>query len=80
MKGPNTYFGGSVAIDGIWLTEDLEVMAAANMPFDPEPRDHRPVVVNITKTPILCVNGPKIKFGSQAVKFQSQSNTGKLHY
>ena len=55
-KGPKTYFRGSVAIDG-----NLEVMAAANLPFDPELGDHRPVVVNITKTSILEVSGPKIK-------------------
>ena len=61
MKGPKTYFRGSVAIDGVWVTEDLEVTAAANLPFDPELGDHHPVVVNITKTSILGVSGPKIK-------------------
>ena len=43
------------------MTEDLEVTAASNLPFDPELGDHRPVVVNITKTSILGVSGPKIK-------------------
>ena len=60
-KGPKTYFRGSVAIDGIWVTEDLEVMAAANMTFDPELGDHHPVVVNITKTSLLGVSGSKTK-------------------
>ena len=48
-NGPRTYFRGSVAIDGIWVTEELEVTAAANLPFDPELGDHRPVVVIITE-------------------------------
>ena len=61
MKGPKTYSRGSVAIDGIWVTEELEVMVAAYIPFDPELGDHRPVVVNITKTSTLGVSGPKIK-------------------
>ena len=43
------------------MTEELEVKAAVNLPFDPELEDHRPVVANITKTSILGVNGPKIK-------------------
>ena len=60
-KGPKTYFRGSVAIDGIWVTENLEVTAAAYLLFDPELGDHRPVVVNITKTSVLGVSGPKIK-------------------
>ena len=60
-EGPKTYFRGSVAIDGIWVTEDLEVTTAAHLQFNPELGDHRPVVVNITKTPILGVSGPKIK-------------------
>ena len=49
-KGPNAYFSGSVAIDDIWVTEELEVTAAANLPFDPELGNHRPVAVNITRT------------------------------
>ena len=60
-KGPKTYFRGSVAIYGIWMTEDLEVTAATNLSFNPEPGDHRPVVVNITNTSILRVSGPKMK-------------------
>ena len=28
-KGPKAYFRGSVAIDGIWVTEELEVKAVA---------------------------------------------------
>ena len=43
------------------MTEELEVTAAANLPFDPELGDHHPVVVNITKTSIHEVSGPKTK-------------------
>ena len=54
-KGPNTYFKGTVAIGGIWVSAELEVTAAAYLPFDPELGDHRPVVVNITKTSTIYV-------------------------
>ena len=50
-----------MAIDGIWVSEELEVTASVCLPFDPELRDHRPVVANITKTSTLGVSGPKIK-------------------
>ena len=59
--GPKTYFKGTVAIDGIWVSEELEVTAAEYLPFDLELRDHRLLVVNITKTSTLGVSGPKIK-------------------
>ena len=60
-KGPKMFFRGSVAIEGIWVTEDLEVTAAANLPFNQELGDHRPVVLNITETSILGVSGQKSK-------------------
>ena len=60
-KGPKTYFRGSVAIDSIWVTEDLEVTATTNLPFDPELGEDHPVVVNTTKTPVLGVSGPRTK-------------------
>ena len=61
VRGSKTYFKGKVAFDGIWVTEELEVSTVACLPFNPELRDHQPVVVNISKKSLLCVNGPKIK-------------------
>ena len=60
-RGPRTYFRGKDAIDGIWVSEEIEIGAAAYLPFDPELGDHRPVVVNISKRSLLGVEGPKIK-------------------
>ena len=60
-RDPKTYFKGTVAINDIWVSEELEVTAAAYLPFNPELGDHRPVVVNITKTSTLGVSGPRIK-------------------
>ena len=60
-RGPKTYFRGTVAIDDLWVSEELEVTAAAYLPFNLELGDHQPVVVNITKTSTLGVSGPKIK-------------------
>ena len=60
-RGPKTYFRGKDAIDGIWVSEEIEISAAAYLPFDPELGDHRPVVVNISKRTLLGVDGPKIK-------------------
>ena len=39
-RGPKPYVRGTVAIDGIWVSEKLEVTAAAYLPFDPDLRDH----------------------------------------
>ena len=47
-KGPHTYFKGKLAIDGIWVSEEIEVRAAAYLPYDAELGDHRPVVANIS--------------------------------
>ena len=60
-RDPKTYFKGTVAIDGIWVSEELEVTAVVYLSLNPELGDHRPVVVNITKTSTLGVSGPKIK-------------------
>ena len=60
-RGPKTYFKGNLAIDGIWASEELEVTAPTQLPFNPELGDHLPVVVNITKTSLIGVSRPKIK-------------------
>jgi hypothetical protein len=51
--GPNTWFRGTEPIDGIWATDDIEVTAAAYLPYDPELGDHRPVVADFTMRSIL---------------------------
>ena len=38
--GPRTYIKGTVVIDGMWVSEELEVTATAYLPFDPEFVDH----------------------------------------
>ena len=60
-RGPKTHFKGSIAIDGIWVSEEIGINQAAYMPFDAELGDHRPVVANLSKKSILGVEGPRIK-------------------
>jgi hypothetical protein len=56
-KGPPTHFKGNElnngAIDGIWLSNDLELLSASYLPFDGELGDHRPVVVDIHMRSVL---------------------------
>lgn len=58
-RGPPTHFRGSDksngAIDGIWVSDDLEVIGASYLPFDHELGDHRPVVVDVLSRSILGV-------------------------
>jgi len=58
-RGPPTHFRGSEksngAIDGIWVSDDLEVVGASYLPFDHEIGDHRPVMVDILSRSILGV-------------------------
>ena len=65
-KGPKTFFKGTVTIDVIWVSVELEVTAAAYLPLDPELEDHQFVVVNITKPPTLEVS--KLKINPSAVR------------
>ena len=51
--GPNTWFRGTDPIDGIWVTDDLEVAGAAHLPYDSELGDHRPVVADLTMRSVL---------------------------
>ena len=61
MMGSKTYSKGQVAIDGSWLSEELEISTAAWLSFKPALVDHQPVVVNISKKYLLDMNCPKIK-------------------
>ena len=49
QRGPNTWFRGKDPIDGIWITNDLEVIRAGYLPFDANVGDHRPVMADLTK-------------------------------
>ena len=60
-KGPNKYFKGSEAIDGIWTTTEIEVTSAAYLPFDPELGDHRPVIANMSKRSLVGDKRPRIQ-------------------
>ena len=55
-----TWFRGKEAIDDIWFSSDLEVIAASYLPFHGDIGDHRPVVADATIQSILGTNLPKI--------------------
>ena len=53
---PKTWFRGSEAIDGIWVSSDLDTIGASYLPFDSEIGDPQPVVVDITMSSVLGIN------------------------
>ena len=57
---PKTWFRGKEAIDDIWFSSDLEVIAASYLPFHGDIGDHRPVIADATIQSILGTNLPKI--------------------
>ena len=52
-KAPKTFFCGSKAIDGIWVSSDLEILGASYLPFDSSVGDHRPVMLDISLESLL---------------------------
>jgi endonuclease/exonuclease/phosphatase family metal-dependent hydrolase len=56
-RGPPTHFRGNKqkngAIDGIYLSEDIELIGASYLPFDADLGDHRPVVVDVQMRSVL---------------------------
>ena len=58
-KGPPTHISNSGSkkssgsIDGIWISDDIELMGASYLPFDKVLGDHRPVVVDIHMRSVL---------------------------
>ena len=56
----HTFFRGTHAIDGIWVTSDHEVLGASYLPFDSSMGDHRPVVVDISMGSLLGKNLNKV--------------------
>ena len=58
---PKTWFRGKEAIDDIWFSSDLEVIAASYLPFHGDIGDHQHVIDDATTQSILCTNGIRIK-------------------
>ena len=56
---PETWFRGKEAIDDIWFSSDLEVIAASYLPFHGDIRDHQPVIADATIQSILGTNLPE---------------------
>lgn len=52
-KGPPTHFKGSQSIDGIWISDELELISASYLPFDGDLGDHRPVVIDLHMRSVL---------------------------
>jgi hypothetical protein len=61
--GPKTWFRGSEAIDGIWVSSDIEVIRASYLPFDGSLGDHRPVVTDLTMGSVLGKHMKNIEIG-----------------
>jgi len=58
--GPKTWFRGTESIDGIWATDDIEVIAASYLPFDAHVGDHRLVIVDFSMKSVLGTNLKRI--------------------
>ena len=52
-SAPKTFFRGSHAIDGIWVSSDLEILGASYLPFDSSVGNHRPVMLDISLDSLL---------------------------
>ena len=56
-RGPATHFRGNSqkngAIDGIWISDDVELIGASYLPFDGDLGDHRPVVVDLQMRSVI---------------------------
>ena len=50
---PKTFFRGNNAIDGIWVSSDLEIIGASYLPFNSSVGDHKPVMVDISMGSLL---------------------------
>ena len=61
-QGPKTYYKGKDAIDGIWVTQDIEVISASYLPFHADIGDHRPVMADLTTTSVLGNDLPRLVY------------------
>ena len=59
-KGPKTWFRGNKAMDGIWVSRELDIIGASYLPFHADLGDHRPVMADITVQSLFGTNLPKI--------------------
>ena len=50
---PKTFFRVKDAIDGVWVSSNLEIIGASYLPFDSSVGDHRPVMVDISLGSLL---------------------------
>ena len=62
--GPKTWFRGKDSIDGIWFSDELELVCASYLPFHGDIGDHRPVLVDFTVQSLLGLNLPRIVHAS----------------
>ena len=60
-EGLHTYFRGTDYIDGIWVSNEIEVFSAAYLLFDKYLGDHRPVAANISMNSLRGTNRPKVQ-------------------
>ena len=55
-----TFFRGSQPIDGLWVSDDLDISNACVMPFGYGVGDHRPFVLDIPLQSLIGVNPVRI--------------------
>ena len=54
-RGPSTHFTNKsdCSIDGIWISDDIELVSASYLPYDETIGDHRPVVIDVHVRSVL---------------------------
>eukprot|EP00956_Cyclotella_meneghiniana_P013588 scaffold19721_cov38-Cyclotella_meneghiniana.AAC.6 len=57
---PNTHASGSIPIDGVWATPDVEVVNVKWLSFDESPGDHRACLVDFTSRSVVGTDGKRI--------------------
>ena len=51
--GPNTFHTGSKQVDGIWVTQDLDISLACFLPFFFGAGDHRGILIDLYSSSVL---------------------------
>ena len=59
--GPNTFHSGSEQIDGIWITQDLDISSACFLPFYFGIGDHRGMMIDFYSSSVLGTTLTTIK-------------------
>ena len=57
---PKTHIRGSIPIDGVYHTKDLEILSTVQLSFDESVGDHRSVIIDITTRSAIGELGFKI--------------------